>query len=77
MKRPSLAALAWLLSSGALVATAFADERIEDIVHGTPVSCGDERMRLHGLSGKSVIVTLIRDKGAVARAIQVAETEAC
>jgi hypothetical protein len=41
---------------------------------GTPISRGDERVFLHALTGKTVLVTLSADRGArVARAIEVAE----
>ena len=43
---------------------------------GTPISCDDERVLLHALQGRTVIVTL-SSPGEVARAIQLAEAEAC
>ena len=44
---------------------------------GTPISCAGERMYLHALQGKGVVVTLPGPGDGAVRAISVAETEPC
>lgn len=44
---------------------------------GTPISCAGERMYLHTLPGKAVVITLPRPANGAARAIEVAESERC
>ncbi|HEU4353380.1 MAG TPA: hypothetical protein VFR66_16055 [Burkholderiales bacterium] len=44
---------------------------------GTPISCGDDRVLLHALQGRVVVVTLAHGGSGAARAIQIAETEPC
>lgn len=44
---------------------------------GTPISCASERVHLHTLQGKRVVVTLPDASSGVARAVEVAESERC